>query len=162
MSEHARELIERLGLEPHPEGGHFREVFRSQAQVNPQDGRGERAALTTIYFLLQQGEVSRLHQVASDEVWHHLEGAALELFSWDAEFQSHEQTLLGPLASEGAQPVAVVPPGCWQGARSTGNYTLVGCTVGPGFDFADFRMLSDDPAAAEAFRKAAPEWELLA
>ena len=147
-NERVRELIGVLGLVPHPEGGHFREVYRSADPVRPGDGRGERAALTTIYFLLRAGEHSRLHRVESDEVWHHYEGAPLELLWCAEDFAGVERALLGPVG-EGARPVAVVPARHWQVARTTGEYTLVGCTVGPGFDFADFRLL--DPAD--------PEWE---
>ena len=148
MNDRAAHLISTLGLQPHPEGGHFREIFRSTANVQPQDGRGERSALTTIYFLLQAGEQSRLHRVTSDEVWHFYEGDALELLWAGPGYIQVQQVRLGPVSPSMA-PVAIVPAGCWQAARSTGAYTLVGCSVGPGFDFADFRMLSDSPVAAQ-------------
>jgi predicted cupin superfamily sugar epimerase len=147
MHDRAAHLVSSLGLQPHPEGGHFREVFRSSASVQPGDGRGERAALTTIYFLLRAGETSRLHRVSSDEVWHFYEGEPLELVWAHAESTDVRQARLGPVAA-GMAPVAVVPAGWWQAARSTGAYTLVGCSVGPGFEFADFQMLGDTPAAA--------------
>lgn len=136
------ELISDLALAPHPEGGHFREVFRSGEQVTPADGRGERSALTTIYFLLTAAEKSVWHRVQSDETWHHYEGAVLELWTAAADFSTIQCQRLGPLAAEVA-PVRVVPGGCWQAARPAGEYTLVGCTVGPGFDFADFLLLRD-------------------
>src|SRR5215218_3038500 len=148
MSDRPAELIRALGLEPHPEGGHYRELFRSAAGVQPEDGRGARAALTTIYFLLRAGERSRMHRVESDEVWHHYEGAPLELVIAEGDFAAVLTLELGPVGPS-SRPVEVVPAGCWQAARSTGEYTLVGCSVGPGFDFADFRMLdSSDPEAA--------------
>lgn len=147
MPDRAAHLISTLGLQPHPEGGHYREVFRSAAPVQPADARGERCALTTIYFLLRAGEQSRLHRVTSDEVWHFYEGDPLELVWADSESTEVQHALLGPV-SAGTAPVAVVPAGWWQAARPTGAYTLVGCSVGPGFEFADFRMLADDPAAA--------------
>jgi uncharacterized protein len=156
MNSRALHLIASLGLAPHPEGGHYREVHRSAAGVQPLDGRGERAAMTTIYFLLATGEVSRWHHVASDEVWHHYEGDPLELFSADPDFGAQERTILGPLG-DGSRPAHVVPAGWWQAARSTGAYTLVGCTVGPGFDFADFRMLRDLPEEAENLRCRHPD-----
>ena len=147
MHSRAAHLIASLGLAPHPEGGHFRELYRSTAGVQPLDGRSERTALTTIYFLLAAGEVSRWHRVASDEVWHYYEGDALDLFTAGPQLGQIARHVLGP-AGEGVRPVHVVPAHCWQAARSSGAYTLVGCTVGPGFDFADFQMLGDTPAAA--------------
>ncbi len=152
MDSHAAHLISSLGLVPHPEGGHFREVYRSASRVQPLDERSERAALTTIYFLLTTGEVSHWHRVASDEVWHYYEGDALELFIADLHFEQLTRRVLGPVG-EGAQPVHVVPAHSWQAARSMGAYTLVGCTVGPGFDFADFQLLRGLPAEAEAVRR---------
>jgi predicted cupin superfamily sugar epimerase len=148
MHDCAAHLISSLGLQPHPEGGHYREVFRSSSSVQPGDGRGERSALTTIYFLLMAGEQSRLHRVTSDEAWHFYEGDPLDLLWTGAEPMVLHQARLGPV-SAGMAPVAVVPAGGWQAARSSGAYTLVGCTVGPGFDFADFQMLGDHPELAE-------------
>ncbi|HEX8319283.1 cupin domain-containing protein [Longimicrobium sp.] len=144
----AAQLIATLGLKPHPEGGHYREVFRSSASVQPGDGRGERCGLTTIYFLLSAGEQSRLHRVTSDEAWHFYEGDPLDLLWTGAGPAGLYQARLGPVAACMA-PVAVVPAGAWQAARSSGVYTLVGCSVGPGFDFADFQMLGDHPELAE-------------
>jgi uncharacterized protein len=143
----AAALIERLRLAPHPEGGHFAEVFRSGTQVQPLDGRPRRTAVTTIYFLLRAGEVSRWHRVSSDEVWHFYEGAPLELWLADAALSRVERQLLGPLG-QGTEPVRVAPSGAWQAARPTGEYTLVGCSVGPGFDFDDFTLLRETPADA--------------
>jgi predicted cupin superfamily sugar epimerase len=147
MDNRASHLISTLDLRPHPEGGYYREVFRSRLQVQPQDSRPARAALTTIYFLLVEGDVSRWHRVASDEVWHFYEGDPLELLTIDAKTQQVERYLLGGVRSD-ARPIHVVPAGVWQAARTTDAYTLVGCTVGPGFDFADFQMLRDTPGDA--------------
>ena len=143
----AADLISQLALTPHPEGGHFREIYRSSSRVHPLDGRTERAALTSIYFLLAEGEVSRWHRVAADEVWHFYEGDPLELLTIDAHTQEAERFLLGTVGHD-ARPAHVVPPGVWQAARTTGSYTLVGCTVAPGFEFADFEMLRDVPDTA--------------
>jgi predicted cupin superfamily sugar epimerase len=143
----AAQLIATLGLKPHPEGGHYREVFRSSVSVQPGDGRGERCGLTTIYFLLNAGEQSRLHRVTSDEAWHFYEGDPLDLLWMGDEPTLLHQARLGPVEA-GMAPVAVVPAGSWQAARSSGAYTLVGCSVGPGFDFADFQMLGDHPELA--------------
>jgi uncharacterized protein len=146
-SDRAADLIDLLHLEPHPEGGHFAEIFRSAAVVDPRDGRPSRPAITTIFFLLRAGEHSALHAVSSDEVWHFYEGDPLELAWTDPAFSAAHRIVIGPVTRE-TQPVAVVPAGCWQAARTTGRYTLVGCSVGPGFDYADFRMLTgtaDEP-----------------
>jgi hypothetical protein len=148
-------LVRQLSLRPHPEGGWYAEVFRSRDRVTPADGRGERAALTSIYFLLAEGQCSRWHRVASDEVWHFYEGQPLELLTVDGAFERLERTILGPHAADPGhdsavtRPTHAVPAGYWQAVRPTGDYALVGCSVGPGFDFADFAMLSDDPAAAQ-------------
>ena len=152
----AAELIEGLGLAPHPEGGYFREVYRSAARVHPLDGRPDRLALTTIYFLLVAGQVSRWHRVASDEVWHYYEGDPLELVVGDAGFDNVSRRLLGPVG-DNREPVRVVMAGDWQAARPMGPYTLVGCTVGPGFEFADFEMLDSLPEGAAALRRRHPE-----
>lgn len=138
-------LIEKLGLEPHPEGGFYREVFRSDATVHPDDGRPARSALTSIYFLLPGGAYSRWHRVTSDEVWHYYEGDPLELAWISPDLSGISSRILGPL-SDVSQPVHVVPEGCWQMARPLGGYTLTGCTVGPGFDFADFQLLTSHAA----------------
>ena len=144
-------LVQALGLQPHPEGGHYRRIHASGLLVLPEDGRGARPALTAIHYLLGPGECSRWHCVASDEAWHYIEGAPLALFDADPGFEQVEMRALGPFAP-GAEPLRVVPHGRWQAARSTGAYTLVACTVGPGFDFADFEMLRDQPGMADRVR----------
>ncbi len=122
-------LINRLGLRPHPEGGHFRETFRDQ--------NSGRAHSTAIYFLLKAGEASRWHRVDAAEVWHFYRGAPLELKI------GRETKILGPDIAAGQLPQLVVPPGEWQAARSLGDYTLVGCTVAPGFEFAKFELAAE-------------------
>ncbi len=147
-------LIDRYRLEPHPEGGWYREVYRSDQPVSRQDGQ-QRAALTAILFLLPQGEISRWHRVAcADETWHHAGGAALELLCLPPgggapRRQRLSAVLTQPqeLPGETASPLAVVPAGWWQAARSLGAWSLVSCCVGPGFDFADFTLLRDLPPA---------------
>ena len=138
----AQELISLLDLQPHPEGGWYREIHRATAMVSPSDGRPLRSALTVIYFLLERGQFSAWHVVASDECWQYCEGDPLELLLFDVETGQRESVELGPLAGT-RRSTAVVPPGVWQAAQSLGDYTLVQCTVGPGFDFADFGMLRD-------------------
>jgi uncharacterized protein len=151
MNDRAAMLVADLGLIPHPEGGYYGEVHRSAMFVVPADGRGIRSALTTIYFLLRAGDVSRWHRVRSDEVWHFYEGEPLELWMAAPDLHMIECKRLGLL--DGPQrPVWTVPANWWQAARSTGSYTLVGCSVGPGFDFADFQLAADEPASAARFR----------
>ncbi len=125
MSE-AGDLIRRLGLLPHPEGGHFRETFR--------DRNSGRAHSTAIYFLLKKGEASRWHRVDAAETWHFYRGAPLELKIGKAVH------ILGPAIEKNESPQLVVPPHEWQAARSLGDYTLVGCTVAPGFEFSRFEL----------------------
>ncbi len=145
----AAEIRRRLRLEPHPEGGAYREVFRSAACVATADGRGGRSALTAIYFLLGAGEVSRWHRLASDEIWSHLDGAPVELWTAHLAPPRIEAMRLGPAEGKGGEPICVVPAGAWQAARSEGDFSLVACVVGPGFEFEDFELLRDLPNEAE-------------
>ena len=156
MDPRAAQLIETLGLEPHPEGGYYRQTYRSLSLVQPGVDRPTRSALTTIYFLLTAGDVSRWHIVSSDEVWHFYEGAPLEIFVADRAFSGIERRQLGRVGSD-TKPVRVVAAHEWQAARSTGPFTLVGCTVAPGFEFADFSLLRDDAAKAEDVRQRHPD-----
>ena len=157
MHSRVAKLIEVLDLQPHPEGGFYRQIFRSTVQVSPMDGRGSRAALTTIYFLLPKGNFSRWHQVASDEVWHLYEGGPLELLELSASGQSVVRHRLAPIGSGTDAPVCTIAAGIWQAARPLGDYSFVGCTVGPGFDFADFRLLADNDALAATVRTKFPD-----
>ena len=129
----AGEIVELLDLAPHPEGGWYRETWRAPA------GPGGRAVGTAIYYLLAQGQVSRWHRVDAAEVWHWYAGGALEL-SLSPDGASVETLTLGSDLTAGERPQAVVPAGCWQGARPLGEFTLVGCTVSPGFQFDGFEM----------------------
>jgi predicted cupin superfamily sugar epimerase len=122
------------------------EAFRSSLLVSPADGRGQRSALTIIYFLLVQGSFSRWHRVLSDEAWHWYEGDPLELLIARSAGGKVASINLGPL-SESSVPQWVVPAGWWQAARPLGAYALVGCSVGPGFDYSDFTLLSAIPEA---------------
>jgi predicted cupin superfamily sugar epimerase len=148
VSSRAAELIERLHLVPHPEGGFYAEVHRSMSAVDPLDGRPRRAALTSIYFLLCEGQISHWHRVASDELWCHLEGAPIELHLLDGFAPAARTVMLGPVASH-AEPQCTVPARHWQAARSSGSHSLAACVVAPGFDFADFTLMAaDDPLRA--------------
>lgn len=137
MHPRAKQLIELLQLQPHPEGGYYRRVFES-AQRLP----GGRPCSTAILFLLPAGVVSRWHRVDADELWHFYEGAPLQLLIAESPAALHVQRL-GPVAAE-QLPQRAVPARAWQAARSLGDFSLVGCTVAPGFDFAGFRLLSED------------------
>ena len=131
----ADEVIERLGLEPHPEGGHYRQTFRAPPFGDEGQPRG---ASTAIYYLLRAGEVGRWHRVDADEVWHFYAGAALELALSDGKSLHHVR--LGRDLAIGERPQAVVPREVWQSARSLGRWTLVGCTVAPAFEFSHFEL----------------------
>jgi uncharacterized protein len=156
----AKALIAELQLQPHPEGGFYRELFRSAAMVQPADRRPARSALTTIYFLLPAGMHSRWHRVASDEVWHLYEGGPLELLIATSDVSRFESIVLDR-ASAAANPVHVVPAGWWQAARPRGAFALAGCTVGPGFDFADFSFLRDDTELTARMRAHDAQWAQL-
>ena len=123
--------------------------------VRTDDGRSERWAATTIYYLLAAGDFSRLHRVASDELWHFYEGAPLELHMLNQQSSEHRAFHLGPVGAD-SSPVRVVPAGAWQAARSLGAYSLVGCTVAPGFEFSDFRLMSTEPSTVKATRENFP------
>jgi uncharacterized protein len=143
-----RELVDRLSLLPHPEGGWYREIYRSRERV--QTRRGLRSALTTIHYLLERQQLSRWHVVEAEEVWHFYAGASLELLEYDPATHRLARHVLGDVHA-GNEAVAVVPTGCWQAARSLGEYSLVGCTVGPGFEFEDFRFVAALPDHAAHF-----------
>ena len=143
MTQTARDIIRLLGLEPHPEGGHYRETWRADAAL------GERPSGTAIYYLLDAHEVSRWHRVDAEEIWHWYAGAPLTLgLSHDG--RATEMLTLGPALAQQARPQIVVPRYCWQTARSQGDWTLVGCTVSPGFTFDGFEMAPKgwEPGAA--------------
>ena len=133
----AAEIISTLGLQPHPEGGHYRETFRDTRT----DANG-RAASTAIYFLLAAGERSHWHRVDAVEIWHYHAGAPLTLEIADENGQ--RAITLGSDLAAGQQPQGIVPPHAWQAAATTGDWTLVSCTVAPGFDFATFELAPRD------------------
>lgn len=130
----ADQVIEILGLEPHPEGGHFKEIHRHE------NADGTRGAVTTIYFLLKAGERSHWHRVKdAEEIWCWHGGAALELLI-HAEGGEREVHILGMDLANGQRPQAVVPINAWQAAKTLSNWTLVGCQVAPAFEFASFDL----------------------
>lgn len=130
----ADEIIAKLDLAPHPEGGHFRQTWIADTQD------GERAAGTSIYFLLKAGERSHWHTVDAAEIWHFYAGAPLELYTAENDAGPGQTHLLGTDFSAGELPQYIVPPHHWQAAATTGDWTLVGCTVSPAFQFEGFRL----------------------
>jgi hypothetical protein len=144
MSMTADEIIARLDLEPHPEGGHFRETFRDEMTI---EGR---SVGTAIFFLLKAGEVSRWHRVDASETWHFYSGAPL-LLGITGENGNLVSQVLGTGLEKGELPQFTIPKGKWQQARSTGEWTLVGCTVAPGFEFSGFEMAEEgwEPASSD-------------
>jgi predicted cupin superfamily sugar epimerase len=141
----ASEIIEQLDLEEHPEGGYFRETYRGNEMVLGEDDQ-KRSAGTGIYFLLTEGVCTNWHRVRSDELWHFYEGEQLVLEVIDDE-GNFQQLLLGDELSDEGKIQQLVPKNCWQRAYSTGHYTLVGCTVHPGFEFKDFEMIESGELA---------------
>lgn len=134
MNDDAESIIRELGLAPHPEGGFFRQTYRNAVTV------GDRALSTAIYFLLTHDNPSRMHRVTSDEIWHFYAGDPIEML----QLGEGEPRIvrIGPNLAAGERPQVLVPGGVWQGVRVQpgGRYALVGATVTPGFDFADFSM----------------------
>jgi uncharacterized protein len=130
----AAEIIELLDLKPHPEGGHYRQTFRDQKTID-----GARSVSTAIYFLLARGERSHWHRVDAAEIWHWHTGAPLALEIALPSGHRERITLGGDLAA-GERPQGIVPAHAWQAAQSLGDWTLVGCTVAPGFEFAKFEL----------------------
>lgn len=142
----AEDLIRQLDLARHPEGGWFRETYRSSEAVSgialpERFNGGTRSFCTAIYFLLEKGDISALHRIKSDELWFFHAGTTLTIHMLTQEGK-HQELKLGPNMAAGEQYQAVVQAGCWFGAEVAGNgsYSLVSCTVAPGFDFEDFEM----------------------
>ncbi|MFH1027655.1 MAG: cupin domain-containing protein [Pseudomonadota bacterium] len=145
--------IEQLGLARHPEGGWFRESYRSAelipASALPDRFDEQRCFSTAIYFLLEEGDISALHRLKSDEIWHFYDGASLAVHVIEPDGK-HYTLLLGHDLDGGEQLQAIVPAGCWFGAElaGSGEHALVGCSVAPGFDFNDFEMASGEELIA--------------
>ncbi len=139
----ADEVVRRLDMQRHPEGGCFCETFRDA------EGTDGRAHGTAIYYLLAAGEISRWHRVDATEIWHFYAGAPLAL-SISRDGEACDEHTLGPDIASGQRPQVIVPPHAWQSAESLGAWTLVGCTVSPGFEFSGFEMAPDgwEPGAA--------------
>ena len=139
------EIVRALALEPHPEGGYFRETYRSAGSIPlsalPEDFSGDRHYATGIYFLLTAENFSAFHRIRQDEQWHFYSGSPLHVhvIHPNGEYVCHE---LGHDLANGQRPQLVVPAGCWfaSSVKEGGSHSLVGCTVAPGFDFADFEL----------------------
>lgn len=142
--------VNAFGMQPHPEGGYYAETYRS-AETIPQSGlpsrfAGDRSFGTAIYFLLENHHVSALHRIQSDEVWHFYAGGPLEVFVIEPTTGQLSVIRLGSNPDQGEVFQAVVPAGSWFGSKPAvgTEYSLVGCTVAPGFDFADFEMAKQE------------------
>ena len=146
-----QKLIEKYQLEVHPEGGFYKEVYRSEQIVNSPINNNERNALTHIYFLLIKNQVSRFYKVHHDEIWNFYEGAPLKLI----EFYNSEicETIIGRDSY-----INVIKGGAFQAAETTGEYTLVGCSVAPGFDFSDFSFLDENKELTNKIKMKFPEY----
>ncbi|WP_298787467.1 cupin domain-containing protein [uncultured Marinococcus sp.] len=141
----ANDWINQLQLEPHPEGGFFRQTMKSDETITTADGRN-RARYTSIHFLVRSGEPSRLHRLESDEMWYYHTGAPLDVHMIHPDSGSHGILTLGPNPADGEVLQGVVPKGVIFGAevRTPEQFALVSCVVVPGFEFADFELLARD------------------
>lgn len=142
-----------IDLIEHPEGGRFREVFRSAKTVSTEDGTN-RSALTHIYFSLAPGEVSRFHRVSSDEVWNLYQGAGLNLYTWEG---TNTPPKCITLSVSGNCFCYVIPAGTWQAAEPISDAVLVGCSVAPGFEFSDFTLIDPNSENTKLLISVAPE-----
>lgn len=144
--------IEKLGLVKHPEGGFYKEVYRSSVAIPktalPDYFGGDRVFSTSIYYLLRAGDRSLFHRIKSDEIWHFYDGEPLEIVAISTEGNLRRQTL-GLHPESGYLPQLLIPAGQWFAAHSLGAYSLVGCTVSPGFDFADFELADRNALLAQ-------------
>lgn len=146
-------LIDRYHLIPHPEGGYYSEFYRSKRSVKSTVVNEDRKSVTHIYFLLLKGQVSIFHKVVHDEIWNFYEGDPIKLLKFDG--RKIEEDIIGSACNE---YVSIVEGGVYQAAESTGAYSLVGCTVAPGFEFEDFALLRDELEPKERLLKKFPEY----
>lgn len=156
MNKRAAELIDILELSLHPEGGYYKEVYRSKSKLTSPENNKVRNAVTDIYFLLVSGQISRFHKVVHDEIWNFYEGAPLELIEINSDTLEISRTVLGN-NEHTLKYKHCVEGNNWQAAYSTGEYTLAGCTVAPGFEFSDFEFLKDDKEFHDRILKNHPE-----
>ena len=149
-----QDLIDKYKLVPHPEGGYYAVVYESKQSVKSPVVYKDRKAITHIYFLLLKGQVSIFHKVAHDEIWNFYEGDPIKLIKYNG--SKVEEDMIGPGCSDYA---SIVEGGVYQAAESTGDYTLVGCSVAPGFEFEDFSFLRDDLETKEKLLKTYPRYQ---
>lgn len=140
MDKKAKKLIKLLSLSLHPEGGYYKETFRSKTKIKSPKNKKMRNAITNIYFLLLEGDASRFHRVLHDEIWHFYDGSPMELIEISPDGLKISKTILGKNKSK-INYSHCIKGGNWQAAYSIGEYSLAGCTVAPGFDFNDFEFL---------------------
>ena len=155
MQHHIQNVIRKYNLIPHPEGGYYREVYRSGLRITSPTINKTRTAATHIYYFLMEKQISRFHKVAHDEIWNFYEGDTLKLITFNG--QEIKQTLLG--IKQKAGYTLVVAAGCYMAAETSGAYSLVGCTVAPGFEFEDMSYLSDDTTDKEKLLTNFPEYK---
>jgi predicted cupin superfamily sugar epimerase len=148
-----QDLIDKYKLVPHPEGGYYAVVYESEQSLKSPLVNKIRKAVTHIYFLLLKGQVSKFHKVAHDEIWNFYEGDPLNLIKYNG--SKVEEDTIGSGCSDYA---SIVEGGVYQAAESTGVYSLVGCSVAPGFEFEDFSFLRDDVGNKEKFLKKFPDY----
>jgi len=149
-------LIEKYKLKPHPEGGYYSEVYRSNQTVKSEVAKDNRNTVTHIYFLLKKGQFSRFHRVLHDEIWNFYEGAPLKIIEFDGDVL--EENIIG---QENESYFSVVKGGIFQAAESTGEFSFVGCSVAPGFDFKDFSFLDDEIETLKELRKKYSKYDYL-
>ncbi len=149
MHTEINQLVSKLGLEPHPEGGFYKETYRSSLSFAPTGFTAERAVSTCIYFMLTSGSFSAFHRIKSDEIWHFYRGAPIQLHIISAN-GSYRHVRIGNDILNGEHPQFIVKAGDWFASEvvDPDSYALAGCTVAPGFDFADFEMAQRDALSA--------------
>ncbi|MCK5028065.1 MAG: cupin domain-containing protein [Bacteroidales bacterium] len=149
-------LIQKYQLQPHPEGGYYREVYRSDQELLSPVVNEKRNTVSHIYFLLKQGQFSRFHRVLHDEIWNFYGGSPLKIIEFDG--INIEEKIIG---KENESYFSVIQGGVFQAAESTGEFSFVGCSVAPGFDFKDFSFLTDEPEMLASINKKYPEYKSL-
>lgn len=149
-----QEIIKKYQLQLHPEGGYYREMYRSEQELRSFVNNKNRNSVTHIYFLLAKGQIRRFHKVLHDEIWNFYEGSSLKLIEFDG--QNIEEKIIG---SENGSYVSVVKGGIFQAAESMGEYSLVGCSVAPGVDFKDFSFLTDGSEILDTLNKKYSEYK---
>jgi len=158
MARHTKEidqLIETLKLSPHPEGGYYYQVYCSENKVSSPVNGKEKPSMTDIYFLLTGGQISRFHRIIHDEIWHFYLGSPLTLIEINSDTLEKKQIVIGD--QKKIHFKHIVQGGNWQSAYSNGDFSLVGCTVAPGFEFEDFSFLSDNDLAFESIINKYPD-----